>query len=71
MKNNEGKTATVVFTETHNEMITEGKRWLKDLAGSCSVVSGLIASVMFAFVITVPGDYGDNGMPNFKKNPIS
>ncbi|KAI8546444.1 hypothetical protein RHMOL_Rhmol07G0118000 [Rhododendron molle] len=72
MKNTEGNTAAaVVFIETHNEIIKEGKRWLKDLAGSCYVVSGLIASVMFASAITVPGDYGDNGMPNFRKNLIS
>ncbi|XP_058221798.1 uncharacterized protein LOC131331873 [Rhododendron vialii] len=65
LKNAEGKTPAMVFTEAHGELKKEGERWLKDSAGSCSVAAGLIATVLFAAVITVPGDYRDNGKPNF------
>lgn len=65
LKNAEGKTPAMVFTEAHSELKKEGERWLKDSAGSCSVAAGLIATVLFAAVITVPGDYRDNGKPNF------
>ncbi|KAF7137949.1 hypothetical protein RHSIM_Rhsim07G0099600 [Rhododendron simsii] len=70
MKNKEGKTPAMVFTEAHSELVKEGEQWLKDSAESCTVAAALIATVVFAAAITVPGDYGDNGMPNFANDPI-
>ncbi|XVF35128.1 hypothetical protein REPUB_Repub18cG0118100 [Reevesia pubescens] len=56
----------MVFTEEHKELVKEGERWMKDTANSCSVVAALIATVVFAAAITVPGgNNGDSGFPVF------
>ncbi|KAH7862686.1 hypothetical protein Vadar_008092 [Vaccinium darrowii] len=70
LKNIEGKTPGMVFTEAHSELVKEGEQWLKDSAESCTVAAALIATVVFAAAITVPGDYGDNGKPNFANDLV-
>ncbi|OMO67190.1 hypothetical protein CCACVL1_20718 [Corchorus capsularis] len=63
--NSEGKTPSMVFTEAHKNLVIEGEKWMKDTANSCTVVAALIATVVFAAAITVPGGNGDNGYPIF------
>ncbi|KAL2453346.1 Ankyrin repeat family protein [Abeliophyllum distichum] len=65
-KNTEGRTPGMVFTENHAELIKEGEQWMKDKANSCMFVAALIAAVVFAAAITVPGGNNqDNGLPIF------
>nr|GMC53956.1 ankyrin repeat-containing protein ITN1-like [Ipomoea batatas] len=65
-ENSSGKTPAMVFTEEHKGLIAEGEQWFKDTANSCTVVAVLIATVVFAAAITVPGgSNGDNGYPIF------
>ncbi|XP_022752204.1 uncharacterized protein LOC111300879 [Durio zibethinus] len=60
MKNHEGK-KPAVFTEAHKDLVIEGEKWMKDTANSCTVVVALIATVVFAAAITVPGGNADSG----------
>lgn len=53
MRNSDGKTPQVLFTEEHKELLKEGEKWMKGTASSCMVVATLIATVMFA--VFVPG----------------
>ncbi|XVF35127.1 hypothetical protein REPUB_Repub18cG0118000 [Reevesia pubescens] len=63
--NMERKTLAMVFTVEHKELVKEGEQWMKDTTNSCTVVAALIATVVFAAAITVPGgNNGDNGFPN-------
>ncbi|XP_019196820.1 PREDICTED: ankyrin repeat-containing protein ITN1-like [Ipomoea nil] len=65
-ENSSGKTPAMVFTEEHKDLIAEGEQWFKDTANSCTLVAVLIATVVFAAAITVPGgSNGDNGYPIF------
>ncbi|KAH7862760.1 hypothetical protein Vadar_009130 [Vaccinium darrowii] len=70
LKNNEGKTPGMVFTEAHSALMKEGEQWMKDSAGSCIVAATLIATVVFSAAITVPGDYSGNGIPNYWNEPF-
>ncbi|KAL7252706.1 hypothetical protein ACSBR1_007300 [Camellia fascicularis] len=54
-RNADGMTPAEVFTKTHKELVEAGERWMKDTATSCTIVAALIATVMFAAAITVPG----------------
>ncbi|KAF8377103.1 hypothetical protein HHK36_030476 [Tetracentron sinense] len=66
--NSYGKTPRTLFTEHHKELVKEGEKWMKDSSTSCMVVAALIASVMFAAALTVPGGYtNDTGIPIFKR----
>ncbi|KAL4178534.1 hypothetical protein AMTRI_Chr13g115550 [Amborella trichopoda] len=62
--NFEGKTASNVFSEEHEMLVKEGERWMKDTATSCTVVSVLIATMVFASAFQVPGGINSNGLPN-------
>lgn len=62
------KTPAMVFTEEHKDLIAEGEQWLKDTAKSCTFAATLIATVVFAAAITVPGGSSThNGLPIFQK----
>ncbi|GMP22319.1 hypothetical protein CsSME_00000391 [Camellia sinensis var. sinensis] len=62
-------TPAEVFTDTHQELVKEGERWMKDTASSCTIVAALIATVVFAAAITVPGGNNNNsGYPYFAKH---
>ncbi|XP_010256492.2 PREDICTED: uncharacterized protein LOC104596864 [Nelumbo nucifera] len=66
LKNFQGKTPRVLFSEQHKELVKEGEKWMKDTATSCMVVATLIATVMFAAAFTVPGGNNSNtGIPIF------
>ncbi|GER43994.1 ankyrin repeat family protein [Striga asiatica] len=60
-----GKTAEMVFTDEHKELKSEGEKWMKDTANSCTIAAALIATVVFAAAITVPGGNASNGFPFF------
>ncbi|KAI3908805.1 hypothetical protein MKW98_029355 [Papaver atlanticum] len=73
--NNDEKTARVLFTEEHADLLEKGEKWMKDTATSCMLVATLIATVVFAAPFTVPGgsisdiNSKDNGIPIFlRKN---
>ncbi|XP_034700004.1 uncharacterized protein LOC117925188 isoform X2 [Vitis riparia] len=53
--NNAGKTAVEIFTNTHEELVEQGGKWLYKTSSSCSVVAALIASVAFTTTGNVPG----------------
>ncbi|KAF8403426.1 hypothetical protein HHK36_011530 [Tetracentron sinense] len=65
-KNKDGKTARVIFTEEHKDLVEKGQKWMKATSSSCMVVATLIATVMFAAAFTVPGgNQNDRGIPIF------
>ncbi|KAF5959084.1 hypothetical protein HYC85_000293 [Camellia sinensis] len=67
--NTNGMTPGEVFTDTHQELVKEGERWMKDTATSCTIVAALIATVVFAAAITVLGGNNNNdGHPYFSKH---
>ncbi|CAL5365359.1 unnamed protein product [Camellia sinensis] len=68
-RNTNGMTPAKVFTDTHQELVKEGERWMKDTATSCTIVASLIVTVVFAAAITVPGgNNNNNGHPYFSKH---
>ncbi|KAL6227730.1 hypothetical protein ACLB2K_001687 [Fragaria x ananassa] len=68
MRNSDGKTPQILFTEEHKDLLKEGEKWMKSTASSCMVVATLIATVMFAVFSTVPGgNNNDTGLPVFIK----
>ncbi|CAL5363353.1 unnamed protein product [Camellia sinensis] len=67
-RNADGMTPAEVFTKTHKELVEAGERWMKDTATSCTIVAALIATVMFAAAITVPGgNNASRGVSIFSK----
>ncbi|CAL5322192.1 unnamed protein product [Camellia sinensis] len=67
-RNTNGMTPAEVFTDTHQELIKEGERWMKDTATSCTIVAALIVNMVFMAAITVPGGNNNNdGHPYFSK----
>lgn len=55
VKNEDGKTPWQLFREEHKPLLEEAKNWMKDTSNSCMLVAALIATVVFAAAITVPG----------------
>ncbi|XP_059633233.1 protein ACCELERATED CELL DEATH 6-like isoform X2 [Cornus florida] len=59
-------TPRIIFTETHEELVKEGEKWMKDTATSCTIIAALVATIVFAAAITVPGGNDDiSGLPIF------
>ncbi|MED6205437.1 hypothetical protein PIB30_017662 [Stylosanthes scabra] len=66
VRNQDGKTAWQLFKEEHKTLLEESEKWIKDTSNSCSIVAALIATVVFAAVLTVPGGNNqDKGYPIF------
>lgn len=66
VKNQDGKTPWQLFREEHKPLLEEAKVWMKDTSNSCMLVATLIATVVFAASITVPGGNNqDKGFPLF------
>ncbi|KAK4593447.1 hypothetical protein RGQ29_017523 [Quercus rubra] len=64
--NKEGLTPRQLFTKNHADMMSNGEKWMKDTASSCTVVGALIVTIMFAAAFTVPGGNDQNkGFPIF------
>ncbi|KAH7851447.1 hypothetical protein Vadar_011703 [Vaccinium darrowii] len=67
-ENIDKETPAMVFTREHKDLVVEGGKWMKDTATSCTISAVLIATVVFASIITVPGGSHElNGLPNFSK----
>ncbi|XP_038886804.1 ankyrin repeat-containing protein ITN1-like [Benincasa hispida] len=69
MKNKDGKTPRMIFSERHEGLVHQGEKWMKITASSCTVVAALIATVAFTAIFTVPGgNDNDQGIPIFLYN---
>lgn len=68
LKNLDGKTPPVLFTEEHSDLLDKGEKWMKDTAQSCMLVSALIATVVFTAAFTVPGGNRNDGIPILLKD---
>ncbi|KAF8408609.1 hypothetical protein HHK36_004672 [Tetracentron sinense] len=69
MRNSEGRTPRMLFTEEHKGLVKEGEKWMKSTAASCMLVATLITTVMFAAIFTVPGGNNDHtGIPILLQN---
>ncbi|PWA49841.1 ankyrin repeat-containing domain, PGG domain protein [Artemisia annua] len=65
-RNSDGLTPHELFTKEHKDMVTQGEKLMKEIAGQCIVVAALIATMVFAAAFTVPGGYDqNNGIPIF------
>ncbi|KAM7470118.1 hypothetical protein LguiA_008301 [Lonicera macranthoides] len=59
-------TPVELFNQKHRDLMKEGEQWLKNTAGSCTIIGALIVTVVFAAAITVPGGTkNDTGLPFF------
>ncbi|CAJ1962035.1 unnamed protein product [Sphenostylis stenocarpa] len=72
--NNENKTPTDIFSETHGDLVKSGGEWLKKTSESCSLVAALIATTTvpgdFSTATTVPGDFkNETGTPTLENRP--
>ncbi|KAM7474381.1 hypothetical protein LguiB_021624 [Lonicera macranthoides] len=64
--NNDRLTPVELFNQKHRDLMKEGEQWLKNTAGSCTIIGALIVTVVFAAAITVPGGTkSDTGLPFF------
>ncbi|KAJ4723010.1 Ankyrin-repeat containing-like protein [Melia azedarach] len=69
--NHDGRTPQEVFTETHKELVAQGREWMTKTTESCSVVAALIATVAFATSSTVPGGIDEKtGKPILENEPV-
>ncbi|KAF7148624.1 hypothetical protein RHSIM_Rhsim03G0047800 [Rhododendron simsii] len=67
-RNRDGMTPAEIFSHTHQGLVKESELWMKDTATSCTIVAALIATIVFAAAITVPGgNNNDNGHPLLSK----
>ncbi|KAJ9550930.1 hypothetical protein OSB04_014975 [Centaurea solstitialis] len=67
-KNVDMETPDMVFTREHKHLVTEGEKWIKTTAESCSITAALITTIVFAAAITVPGGSNqETGIPLFRK----
>ncbi|KAJ6294484.1 hypothetical protein OIU76_022537 [Salix suchowensis] len=65
MRDSNGRTPRMIFTEEHRGLVKEGEKWMKNTASSCMLLATLITTVMFAAIFTVPG-----GNDNSRGTPI-
>uniref|UniRef100_A0A5B7C6I3 PGG domain-containing protein n=1 Tax=Davidia involucrata TaxID=16924 RepID=A0A5B7C6I3_DAVIN len=66
-KNIEGKTPLMIFNEEHEKLVTSEGQWMRGMANSCIVAASLVAIVVFAAAIAVPGGNSHDGLPIFFK----
>ncbi|XP_044498481.1 uncharacterized protein LOC123220353 isoform X1 [Mangifera indica] len=57
------KTGDELFNLKHNKLLVQAQTWLKGTSQSCSAVSALVATVVFAAAYTVPGGSNEQGYP--------
>ncbi|KAK9186464.1 hypothetical protein WN944_005645 [Citrus x changshan-huyou] len=63
-------TAEDLFNRTHEDQLKKAQDWITETSGSCSTLSILIATFVFAAAYTVPGGNNDKGFPNFLDSPM-
>ncbi|XP_060675764.1 ankyrin repeat-containing protein ITN1-like [Ziziphus jujuba] len=67
--NSESLTPRQLFTREHKQLLSDGEKWMKETATSCTVVGALIVTIMFAATFTVPGGNDEGtGYPKFLDN---
>ncbi|GLT57133.1 hypothetical protein SLA2020_301230 [Shorea laevis] len=64
-KNSKGETPYEIFSNSHEKLVKDGGKWMRDTASSFSVVGTLIITIMFAAAFTLPGGNAQDGFPNF------
>ncbi|KAJ4703088.1 Ankyrin repeat-containing protein family [Melia azedarach] len=69
-RNDNRITAGDLFKEQHKNQYESGQQWMKNTAESCSTVSILVATVVFAAAYTMPGGNDENGVPVFIHSPL-
>ncbi|XP_071699600.1 uncharacterized protein [Rutidosis leptorrhynchoides] len=63
------ETPDMIFTREHEKLLSEGEKWMRTTAESCSITAALITTIVFAAAITVPGGNDDKeGIPLFSNN---
>ncbi|KDP33084.1 hypothetical protein JCGZ_13657 [Jatropha curcas] len=67
--NIDGDNANKIFSETHQQLVIDGEKWMKETATSCTVVGALIITIMFsaAFAVTVGSNDQETGVPIFSQ----
>ncbi|XP_078155729.1 uncharacterized protein LOC144551576 [Carex rostrata] len=69
--NKNGKKPEELFIEEHASLLKDGSTWLTNISQSCSVVAGLVATVVFASASTVPGGVEQqSGFPVLSTSPV-
>lgn len=63
----DSKTPRELFTMEHDKLHKAGEEWMKSTSENCMVVATLVAGVVFASMIQVPGGVNSDGQPNFLK----
>ncbi|KAG6390684.1 hypothetical protein SASPL_148423 [Salvia splendens] len=59
----------MIFTREHRQLKIEGEKWMKDTTNSCTITAALIATVVFAAAIIVPGgNQSESGYPMLYKS---
>ncbi|XP_034677748.1 uncharacterized protein LOC117908217 [Vitis riparia] len=67
-KNENKDKPKMAFIKEHEKLIKEGEKWMKGTAKFYTLAAALIATVVFAAAITIPGgNHDDTGIPNFSK----
>ncbi|GLT86846.1 hypothetical protein SLE2022_049600 [Rubroshorea leprosula] len=70
-KNDFGKTPGEVFSEEHKDLQRKAENWMKQTAGSFTIVGALIITIMFAAAYTIPGGSNqDTGFPIFSHDTL-
>lgn len=70
-KNDFGKTPGEVFSEEHKDLQRKAEDWMKQTAGSFTIVGALIITMVFAAAFTVPGGSNkDTGFPIFSRDTL-
>ncbi|GLT33971.1 hypothetical protein SLA2020_085210 [Shorea laevis] len=64
-KNGNDETPYEVFSNSHEKLVKEGEKWMRDTASSFIIVGTLIITIMFAAAFTLPGGNAQDGFPNF------
>ncbi|KAM0041977.1 putative ankyrin repeat-containing domain, PGG domain, ankyrin repeat-containing domain superfamily [Helianthus debilis subsp. tardiflorus] len=69
-RNRDGMTPQDLFTEKHEVLLKDAKKWMTQTATQCMLVTTLIATIVFTGAFTLPGGYNQNtGIPFFRKEP--
>ncbi|XP_078155751.1 uncharacterized protein LOC144551594 [Carex rostrata] len=69
--NKNGKKPEELFIEEHASLLKEGSRWLTNISQSCSGLAAIVATVVFASAITVPGGVDQqSGFPVLGTSPV-
>ena len=69
IRNSDNLTLWDLFTKEHENLRSDGEKWMKDTANYCMLVATLITTVVFAAAFTVPsGSNQETGTPILSKS---